>query len=372
MSKIELSGNNAFYKHLDYESITKSELTSPTVLPKCDYKYETESKVWRVVKIILAILIPLIGLYWGLHALAGKAIVPVPFDNSDDGIVSQVIYDSSRSRRVANEWRTDFVQSLSFKDDNSWKVKRLTIEVNGTLIDAMIVGKPSTLGNKRWVLQSVGNADLYEAHLPPERMLTELNGNALVFNYPGKGASEGFRERSTLVNTYKAMLNFLEDQKEGIGAKELVLYGHSLGGVVQGEALASHELKKEVRYVAVKDRTPADLSLAAKGMFGCCAGVAVKILGWNISAVESSKNLKCPEIILHTSDKDSPYPVINDPQDIKFDGLLTPEASLGKVLLDSPSRRSNQYVIGLRETHGGGIYNWKPICNRIKSELASQ
>ena len=106
--------------------------------------------------------------------------------------------------------------------------------------------------------------------------------NAIVFNYPGVGASSGLPNRQAMAKTYRAMLNFLEDRTNGIGATEIIGYGHSIGGGVQGDALKTHELKKDVKYVFVKSRTFSDLSTTASLLMAKPFGFLVKILGCNI------------------------------------------------------------------------------------------
>ena len=53
----------------------------------------------------------------------------------------------------------------------------------------MIVGKAATLDNGRWVLASNGNGAFYEDGLAEgadvKQILSAVNGNAIVFNYPG-------------------------------------------------------------------------------------------------------------------------------------------------------------------------------------------
>ena len=183
-----------------------------------------------------------------------------------------------------------------------WKVKRLTIEVDGYHIDAAIMGKAATLENGRWVLTSNGNGSFYENHFHDhnfKQILSKIDRNTILFNYPGVGCSPGLPNRQAMAKAYRAVLAFLEDQKNGIGAKEIIGYGHSIGGGIQGEALNSHTLKKDIKYVFIKGRTFSELaSVASKTSW--LMGALVKLLGWNINTLESSKRLKAPEIILQT------------------------------------------------------------------------
>ncbi len=280
-----LSGPDAFYVQDTYEQVTKGELAQRKPLSRVTYTWNTESIALRIVKIALSILIFPIGMYHLLHALAGKIILPSTWTS----------ISKAREKR----------STILLNDE--WKYKRLTIAVDGYTIDAMIVVKPNTAGNGRWVLSSNGNAQLYETQFATggdpkfKQILSSVNSNGIVFNYPGVGASSSLPNRQAMAKAYRAMLTFLEDQNKGIGAKEIIGYGFSVGGGVQGDALLSHPLKKGVKYVFVKGQTFSNLSNEASCLYNKVMGFLVRVLGWNIDSVHSSKQLKAPEIILQTA-----------------------------------------------------------------------
>ena len=99
----------------------------------------------RVAKIIFATIVFPVGIYHLLHILAGKIIVQA----------------SILGAPFANNIR----KGIQINRHTHWKYKRITIEVDGTKIDAMITGKKETLANGRWVLASNGNGELYEQKL---------------------------------------------------------------------------------------------------------------------------------------------------------------------------------------------------------------
>ena len=76
-----------------------------------------------------------------------------------------------------------------------------------------------------------------------------------------------------MTKTYRAMLTFLEE----LGAEEIIGYGRSMGGGVQGEGLKEHTLKEGIRCLFIQERTFSKLSEAA-------ADITCRILGWNIDA----------------------------------------------------------------------------------------
>lgn len=352
-----LSGETAFYNQRGYDAITLNDLSQTKPLA-ASYVYNTESKVYRIAKKIFSILIfPIF--YNLLHTIAGKtAILPA----STPSIMG-------RKPNYANDLRLAILaQSLEKRLVN----KRITIEVDGCMVDAMIVGKDSTLTNGRWMLASNGNAQFYEESLLREdftEILSELKGNAIIFNYPGVGASSGSPNRYAMAKTYRAILNFLEDEKNGIGAKEIIGYGHSIGGGVQGDALRDHVLKKDVKYVFVKSRTFSNLSKEASSIIFRPIGFLVKLLGWNMDSVESSKKLQAPEIILQTAAVDT-WKEIEDSSKIISDGVITKEASLAKALLDDPTcPKNNKLFFGIPEKHNDELRSVSFLAHKIDELL---
>ncbi len=350
-----LSGENAFYRQPDYLKVTQQELASNTLLP-VSYTWNSESKVSRVFKEILSIIVFPIGICQALHRLAGKvAILPA----SSPSLMGY-------PKNYATETRSQVYL------ENEWKHKRLTIEVDGYKIDAVIVGKAPTLGNGRWMLPSNGNGEFYEQKLVYNelyQLLNELNGNAIVFNYNGVGVSSGLPNRAAMAKGYRAMLAFLEDKEKGIGAREIIGYGHSIGGGVQGDALKNHELKKDIQYVFVKSRTFSDLSTTASLLIHRALGFLVKILGWNMDCVHSSKKLQAPEIIMQTACV-CDYQELTDSSKIINDGVIPAKASLAKALLDDPTTpRENKIFIGMPEYHNGGLRDPGYLARKIEACL---
>lgn len=265
---------------------------SQTKIPSV-YLYETENKAARIAKLTLSIIFFPIGLYQLCHRLAGYLIIPI----------------AGRDKPP--------VHSLPA----GWSGRPIKFLIDGNTIDAQII--ITNPAHRRWMLYSGGNCDFHE-NLPirNEKLLTKLNCNALFFNYPGVGESSGMPNRSTMVKAYKAALMLLE---EVMLAKEIIGYGYSIGGAVQGEALLNHRLKDDINYVFVKDRTFSSLAKVASSR--CIPlGWLVKLLGWDMSPVESSKKLAVPEIILQKMDECG--------YECKHDGVIPAEAALAPMFID--------------------------------------
>lgn len=364
-------GKTPFYNQFDYVQKTEKELSQTTTLENVSYVHNTESKAARVAKLIFSIIIFPIGIYNIIHALVGKIVVP-----STNKLLNNLKGNPSN---YVDLLRNKIVEEVR-GNEGPWKYKRITVEVNGNKIDAMIIGKESTFNNGRWLLQSNGNSGFYEYSLGDKsssfkHLLTHLEGNALVFNYPGAGANDGMPNRQTMTKTYQAMLNFLEDKQKGIGAKEIIGYGYSIGGGVQGDALLTHRLKNEsdgIKYVFVKDRTFSNLSTAAAHFSNPFQGFLTKVFGWNFNSVESSKRLPVPEIIFQTA-KVKEYTVLKNSDDLKHDMVISAEASLAKSLMDADDySHENKTFIGMPEEHVDPFVNPEQIAAIIKDKLNPQ
>ena len=361
-----------FYQQIDYVENTRRDFDQVKPLP-ASYTWDTESKIIRIAKKIFSIIVFPIGLYKLLQNLAGKVIVPA----STPSLLS-----------LSDDYAMQVRQNLPLAGD--WKYKRVTVAVDGEQIDAAIICKESTFNNGRWFLASGGNAEFYEQNLvwntDIKSILSEVHGNAIVFNYPGVGASSGVPNRQAMAKAYRAMLAFLEDNINGIGAKEIIGYGHSIGGGVQGDALESHELKSNIKYIFIKSRTFSNLRTEASSMgsfLGSFLGSLVKFFGWNMDSTKSSKKLQVPEIILQTANVHK-YQILNDISRLLDDGVIPAQASLAKALLgDDTCMKENKVFIGIPELHNGGLTDpsflecqierfWpdSPITQQIQAERA--
>ena len=358
---IILSGDTAFYNQSDYVEQTKNEFGQKKALPAVTYTRNTERKITRTAKQLLSIIIFPIGIYKLIHAIIGKFCGVLP--SSTPGLMGMPS-DSDFLIRKSIEIKP------AASDD--WVYKRLTLEVDGYKIDAAIMGKPSTLDNKRWMLCSGGNGEfyeygLYEKESTQKDLAENLESNVITFNYPGVGASSGLPNREAMGKAYRLMLSFLEEKLE---AQEIIGYGHSIGGGVQGDALNKYKLNDRVKYVFIKSRTFSSLSTQVNHMLSRLLGLLIKIFGWNIDSVESSKKLKAPEIILQTANVKN-YTTLNESDQIAGnDGVIRSEAALGKVLLDDKKcPRKNKLFVGIPEDHNEGLSDFNYLKLHVENFL---
>lgn len=335
-----LQGEHAFYTPDDYAEKTKNDFQIKK-LP-VNYTWNTESTAMRVAKFVLSIILFPLIVGTLLHALIGLFVVPSTSSSEEPVGIRQAITAANLTQ-------------------DAWKYKRFTVQCDGYEIDAAVMGKPETLGNGRFILSSIGNGEFYEDALESpghdiKKIMTQINGNALIFNYPGAGASSGLPNRAAMAKAYRAMLHFLEDKEKGIGAREIIGYGHSIGGGVQAEALEAHTLDKSIKYVFVKSRSFSSISKTFAEMTNSpFLGFLVKLFGWNISSVESSLNLQAPEIILQTASIRNVERLV-DSSTIIRDGVIGRDATLAKNILESevPSK-GKKIILGIRESHNESL-----------------
>lgn len=344
-----LSGSQAFYDQPDYVKTTRTELSSLQAPPPC-YEVTIESRISRIAKVILAILFFPFGLWYLLHKAAGYLVVPASMDST--------------------------IKNVSILDreyldlEGPWKYKRLSVAVDDFVVDACLIGRKETLGNGRFVLKGFGNGESYRLHdYDFEQFLTLTDGNALVFNIPGVGASTGGVSRGTMAKAYRAMLQFLEDQEKGLGAREIVGWGYSISGAVQAAGLLEHELKEDINYVFIKEKTFACLGDIVKDLMGNFLGFTVKVLGWNIPVIDSSIQLKAKEIIIQTAAVDRDR-LIDSPELIRDDGIIPASSSLAKELLERNQGANEKIVIGTPTRHNEPLVDIALLAGEVKRMLS--
>jgi hypothetical protein len=318
------------------------------------YVYETMNKVKRIaLGIILGILSIIFlpyGIYQLIHLLGGLAIVPAQ------------LFKLLPEYQVDHEEFTNELKAVLTARPNL-VAKRISVEVDGTKVDAMILGKKENLENGRWALFSNGNGGtlenvLYLHHDKFIDQIEELDTNYLIYNYQGVGKSEGWATRDGMVNAHKAMLQFLEDTQKGVGAKEILQWGLSIGGGVQGHAMKTHQMKEGIKYVFIKNQTFSEISKVP----GVLLGLLIKIFGWEFETIESSNKMEeegKPEIILQTAHKFEKLKA----DDILHDGTISKESAQAYALLNIKGKWQHKKFIGLKGGHCEGF--WKEESQKI-------
>lgn len=304
--------------------------------------YHQENRVWRIAKDVLSVLFLPVGLYRAWHRVVGLAAIPA---SMREVLVRIGFMSPPEPSALSN--------SLQTLGDKGWRLQRLTIEADGLQIDATLLIPPNAKKD-RWTLYSTGNAEQYEDILSSSQYCEDLfgqeglNTNVLLFNYPGVGKSGGLPSRSGSVHAYRTLLRWLENE---VQAKELIGFGHSIGGGIQGEAIADHPKNPNVRYCFVKDRTFSHLSgvaadLTAKKMpilgkvLSPIAKKMIELSSWNINTVKAALRTSYPEVIIQKGPSNSSNNPWQNAHTVEGDDIIDSSKSLALGLANEEYLRN--------------------------------
>lgn len=337
---MQLTGPQAFYNDppgctpdQTYIARTRRDFNSLTPLPRTfvyqSENYETESKIKRIAKIIFAIIIFPVGLYKLIYHVIGLIVV-----------IGSIVHSkkSARTKRMLIPlW-------------GEWKYKRITLEVNGKKIDALIMLKPANANNGKWTVVANGNGGCCEfSAISPtlQGLLTRTDNNAIILNYPGVGASEGLPTRDSLIHSVQAAFAFVERELQ---ATEITGYGFSLGGGVMAEAVATLDPPREgLSRKIFLDRTFCRLSEAAKGLFFRAAGFFIKQFDWELRTSRACKRIRHCRVVVAQQAETYRGRVDRTQPPVRFitDPVIHERATLAPRVL----RRDDIVIFGIRENH---------------------
>ncbi len=237
-----------------------------------------------------------------------------------------------------------------------WNLERMTIRVDNDFIDVALA-KCTDFSTKRWIIYTGGNGESMAATLPTRRHLfsleeslkynakqlhefsrewgeiqtqeflacdvmrlaDKLDSNVLFFDYPSIGKSRGQLSAEHIKRAYLGVLQYLEDEKSGPGAKEIIGYGRSLGGAIQAHALDGYTFKQGTRYAMVKDRTFGNLNETIRSLFGTAIAHLASFIGYfDYEPSAQSQRLQVPEIVVQCTKEN--------------DGMISSKCSLQEAL----------------------------------------
>lgn len=213
-----------------------------------------------------------------------------------------------------------------------------------------MIGDKNQLANGRWIIFSQGNGEFYEEGREDYIALAKaLQANILFYNYAAVGASSGFLpDHEAELASHAAMHAFARAE---LGAKEMIDFGHSIGGGVQGQNLHDLELSPEVKYVFVKHMTFGKLSRVADEI-AYKTGFLIHFLNWEYDSTTSSKKIEHPEIIIQQG-KNPSDDFMRSATDLKeTDDVIPGVVSLAKeVFEDTECSKDKKQLILVPESH---------------------
>lgn len=374
---------------------------------KASYIYNSETKAWRITKIVLSIIIFPIGLYKLTHFMIGKVLIT-----------------ASRPSSMGKEYTEDYAFSCLQQLQPGWKYVFFKVKVDGTDISTFIVIPPGPLEKGRYLASFNGVGQFAEDRcfrdkLPLEEgvnhsqeqlkptyrestshefrnILTDLQSPGITPNYPGVSCSQSHPNAPKMINTAKAIMSIVQNKTIGLEATQSVFWGHSIGGGILGKALETYPLEKDCRSVILKSRTFANLSSATSHLinyearerlgkvFGAIVGeivafiakCCIRFFGWNLDAVASSQKINAPQITLQTANMTDEHPhyvelrdASNIPQ-IKSEEAIRAGASYAKALLNGKTPPDDkQTILGISAMHCDPIADLHVLTDLIKEKL---
>ncbi len=278
----------------------------------------------------------------------------------------------------------DRVKHITQIKEAGFEVKRVRVDFNERQIDAFIIGKKRTLNNKRWTV-FFGGLGEKNLETPNQALLEFARGtksNLVLFNYAGYGASSSeCPTEASYLDSARAVIEMVQDNTRGLGAKKLCLFGSSLGGGILGSLLEKHPdiILDRVKYVVVKDRSFSSIDSATAGVFTTLAKnlnlpfdttkdpILLKTLAcesaWSFSSLNSSKALthiheivlqhaKQPSNTRNKSKNFTPYKLSNHDQLESTDNMISKEASMAYAMLSDPEYpMDRKTILGAPDKH---------------------
>jgi hypothetical protein len=354
-----LIGSYSHHHFKDYPSQTfenqlelfRTSARGPVVYNVLTSSRTTLDKVIAVAKILFSIIVFPVGLYKLLKLIAGYCILP------------------AATLTLFKLWhplldpKQLFAAELTADFSKDWKIQRVTVQVDGCPIDVALVASNETLDSDRWSLFCNGNGTLMEAELAraflnpasSHSLSKTFRSKAVFFNYPSVGLSKGYPCKQTLIKAYRAVLSYME---EGLGAKEIICHGHSLGGGIQAEALSAHSFKQDIRYALIFDRTFGRLSDTAASLTKrSFIGRLIKGLQWELDTIKNLQSLQAPQLIIQSTNRGN-YETISDQINlITHDGMFESKDTLAYNCIENRLNSDHMTLIGTRDNHFGDKFD---------------
>jgi hypothetical protein len=171
--------------------------------------------------------------------------------------------------------------------------RQVTLERDSIRYSGLLVGHISTLNNRKWALQAVGNCTLIEDVVCTyARYYFNNQCNLLLINGPSVGASQGQATPLTMGQAQEIGIYFLE---QAIQARSIFLVGHSLGAASIAQAILQHTFKQDINYTVISQNSFDQISHVAAEIIGwstCSKKIISELVKWSgceIDLLEASK-----------------------------------------------------------------------------------
>lgn len=348
-----------------------------------DYSLQTES--WkdvaqRVALLMLKFVIVPWALYEGLRFVVQRLIFIglYPAQSRLSRFVATHFKKYPFSTKQLDAARLHAAVNLKKQD---YVVRHVRLEKNGVSYSGLLMGHRTTIDNGQWVLQAVGNFSFIEENAQDmARIYRDAGCNVLMINGPAVGRSEGRASPETMGDAQDVGLSFLET---AIGAKEITLAGHSLGGAAIAQAVLKHTFQNDIQYRIVSQATFARASHIcaefAAEIFPRLKAFVLKMVRWagcemdTVAASRKLSELGIAEIVIQASSRDAAEeeaPALDqfyrEEGFTNGDGVIPGNASLAYALVQEGVTQHKSWV----RIAGLGHMDW-PIFTITAQKIAA-
>lgn len=281
---------------------------------------------------------------------------------------------------------TNFLGMLRFNHfkeikNKGFEINRLRVDIHDISLDVFIIGRKKNLANGKWTVHfgGLGEPVLENSQKDLLQFCEETKSNLVLFNYAGYGASSStYPSLTSYINSCKAIVTMLQDEKMGLKARKICFFGYSLGGGLIGALLSEYPeiLSKKIKYLIIKDRSFSSLEKAAGGIFkgipihNSLKTLMIKISNffknlaqkacWQFSSTESSKKqTEIVEIVLQQAKNPKlsaknfkPYILKHIKNLTETDLVISKKSTMAfSILSDKTYPKRNKVILGIPENH---------------------
>lgn len=325
----------------------KEDLARPLSQRPVDFSYRNTSwkaEAKRIALFAFKIILFPWGLYEGLRYLTQRLVLMALYP-AQSWLVRYFQEKEMEERGVPidpkglNTLRQTVDASLRWK---GMVVRHVNLEKNGVRYSGLLIGHLSTLANRQWILQSLGNF-MWAEHVAKELVDTYEHRNLLLINGPSVGLSEGVANPESIGDAQEVGLTFLET---AIQAKKITLAGYSFGGAAMAQAILQHDFRKDVQYQVISqanfDRASSICAERVGKEYPALKEIVRKLVLWTdcemdmVAAGRKLQDEKIPHCIIQHTLKDTEEGIIPSSKDLNCpegDGEIFGEASLAYRLV---------------------------------------
>lgn len=249
--------------------------------------------------------------------------------------INYQVYPAART--FSEDFGSERAEAIKYFQKIGYAIQSVTLSKSGVDYSAFVFGPKETINNGKWIQVAGGNGWVGE-HVFSYLVNMFEKRNILYINGPSVARSLGVPTSYSIGAAQEAGLQLLEDAMK---AKQIFLYGTSLGGGAQATAICAHEFKENVKYMAWSDRSFDTLTNAASAMVTSLVKFVFPLLGIELDGVAGARKLNELGIT---------QIVTNNSRAIGFNGILPRDGEIFLQGTDGVIPNAVSLYVGLRKT----------------------